>query len=827
MKKAFLAGILVILSLFILVGQSGYLKWFPDIILTRPDAAWWDTRMYANFGDVLTALSVIADPTTVYIVREETYDNDGTWPATAEIVFRGEGAITQTAGTLNMWASRINAPERTVFSTTGAGSFDFADGAVVRSSWFDDFDDAVDVTQDDALTLQVDGWETVTSSEVLGSDVVLRFDNVGDFLYLNTGVILSGVSSVEAGRYQVMRGPGRLDFEAGSRLKTSWFERFDEAIRYVDDSAVSLLVDKAETVVANTVTGDGVTLMWESSNILTLASSLSIVGNIEAGAFQIFSGDNVTLDGIAFHKVWSEWWGAMADDEAASAAANTIAVNAALGTGKSVEMLAGTYYLNALDAITVPGQQFYGQGPGVTTLRFSTTEVGISVGVRGAGAYQYGIAIKKMAVREGTSVPAALIRNVEGLGTLIQDICFDNGAATRAVDNYAGYAITVDRCTFDEFTGKGIHLRSDATEVPAFWSTVTMISKCDFTRINGTPAITIDGGATIKIVDTILETLDDTGIYIDLAASERVLFDLLIENCHFEGNPVGSYCLKIVDNNPWKVWALTFLNCTFYASLGITENIDLGDKTNAAFIGCRGYSTRGVTITGGTDNVYLSMINSFDYILSGSMTVTEIWAAQANEQPVPFRVLTGPSVDDDSAFKLSYTRGWMDGPFVHDELHAFPDNDTTPSVEDGNIFKINNSNPTTITAFDDGIEGQVIYVHWEEGQEANTTIDFSGGSLHGNKQYDYKPSTGRGHMICWRHSDKWHCQVDQRYGHISGTTSPVSNPPTSAELTALYGTPADLGNGYRVFVDDNNTANNYLCIVSAGAWATAAFTWAP
>jgi len=38
----------------------------------------------------------------------------------------------------------------------------------------------------------------------------------------------------------------------------------------------------------------------------------------------------------------------------------------------------------------------------------------------------------------------------------------------------------------------------------------------------------------------------------------------------------------------------------------------------------------------------------------------------------------------------------------------FTDNDTTPSVAGGNVFKFNTSGSTTVTAFDDGVAGQMI-----------------------------------------------------------------------------------------------------------------------
>jgi hypothetical protein len=50
-----------------------------------------------------------------------------------------------------------------------------------------------------------------------------------------------------------------------------------------------------------------------------------------------------------------------------------------------------------------------------------------------------------------------------------------------------------------------------------------------------------------------------------------------------------------------------------------------------------------------------------------------------------------------------------------------PDNDTTPSVEGGSTWDFNNSGATTITNFDDGIDGQIIRLR-DAAATPNTTI---------------------------------------------------------------------------------------------------------
>lgn len=61
---------------------------------------------------------------------------------------------------------------------------------------------------------------------------------------------------------------------------------------------------------------------------------------------------------------------------------------------------------------------------------------------------------------------------------------------------------------------------------------------------------------------------------------------------------------------------------------------------------------------------------------------------------------------------------------IQHKVNTFADGDTTPSVLDESVFKTANTSPTTITAFDDGVEGQEIFILLD----ANTTLT-DGGTL--------------------------------------------------------------------------------------------------
>jgi hypothetical protein len=86
----------------------------------------------------------------------------------------------------------------------------------------------------------------------------------------------------------------------------------------------------------------------------------------------------------------------------------------------------------------------------------------------------------------------------------------------------------------------------------------------------------------------------------------------------------------------------------------------------------------------------------------------------------------------------------------------FADEDLTPSVANGNVFRTaNHTAPRTITAFDDVIEGQEITVLVADG---NTTFDFTGTTLTGNAGVNWTPAQGD-HMTCVFDSTNWRCRI--------------------------------------------------------------------
>ena len=89
------------------------------------------------------------------------------------------------------------------------------------------------------------------------------------------------------------------------------------------------------------------------------------------------------------------------------------------------------------------------------------------------------------------------------------------------------------------------------------------------------------------------------------------------------------------------------------------------------------------------------------------------------------------------------------------EFAQFTANDATPDVGDGNLFKTANTSATTITMFDGGSNGQII---WVVIGDTHTTIDFTGTNLEGNSGADWTPTTND-HMVCVSDGTNWFCTI--------------------------------------------------------------------
>lgn len=117
-----------------------------------------------------------------------------------------------------------------------------------------------------------------------------------------------------------------------------------------------------------------------------------------------------------------------------------------------------------------------------------------------------------------------------------------------------------------------------------------------------------------------------------------------------------------------------------------------------------------------------------------------------------------PEQDNIRDLSLDTTR-WrhlhLSGRFTMGQFRTVADGDATPAVGATGLLKTANTTATTITALDNGNEGQPVMVVFGD---SNTTVDFTGTNLKGNGGVDWSP-TANDHMTCIYDGTNWFCDI--------------------------------------------------------------------
>ena len=181
----------------------------------------------------------------------------------------------------------------------------------------------------------------------------------------------------------------------------------------------------------------------------------------------------------------------------------------------------------------------------------------------------------------------------------------------------------------------------------------------------------------------------------------------------------GNFCISNTNNG--------ILNDGFYNSL-IKDNTCKSNTTHGIAVtnaqrvkidsnNCRSNTTRGIDIN--TGNSYIEVVNN---------------DCSANSYGIVRNTGSASIRFEGNSSYSNTTADWSNGPLVD-----LPVNDATPTVAGNSLVRTANTNPTTITMFDDGTSGQEITVIFND---ANTTIDFTGTNLKGNVGVDFTGAVG-------------------------------------------------------------------------------------
>lgn len=288
-----------IFSLLVVTGVA-LSQFFPDIIVTSPNGIWTDTRAYSTIDAAITAIG--SNERDIYIVREEA-TTALVIPSNARLHFFATGSIANS-GQLTINTRNISAGYYQIF--TGSGDIDFAQGSIIKSSWFLDIDTALTLISDDFITLNITKQETLHTSAILGNGVFLKWDS---YLMLGaaSGITLSNIGQVEAGKYQIFSGAGSFRFKDGTILDLSWFANLRSALSHISTSNITLVNSLPRTVDFSSVIPTNITLDIKRGGIFTVNNGiiLTINGNLIAGPYQIFLPlGSVILSSIEARPEW-------------------------------------------------------------------------------------------------------------------------------------------------------------------------------------------------------------------------------------------------------------------------------------------------------------------------------------------------------------------------------------------------------------------------------------------------------------------------------------------------------------------------------------------
>ena len=343
--------LMVILTWLVLIGVSFCVnaQYSPDTIITSSDGFWLDSRAKLNLSSAVTAIG--SDVRDLVIAGSESVSSDLIIPATTHVRAMRGCAITVSAGkTLTINDLNIDAGDNQIFY--GSGNVDFANGAVVRSTWFADFEEAVAETLNDTITLVVAATDTLAADLTIGTNVSLKWESEGAIINVSSGTTFGTIRDIVAGNYPIFGGTGNVGFY-GIIINENWGStvtyKIDDSytgtyaersgLIYYPTSGPSLIsmndaiesrgvdcivkltnngsgVSSPFVIALDTVLSDHISLERETGAIIHINSGVTLTVDgvkFSHDTSQLFAGDGTVVGTLSCEYVTPEMWGAVGD----------------------------------------------------------------------------------------------------------------------------------------------------------------------------------------------------------------------------------------------------------------------------------------------------------------------------------------------------------------------------------------------------------------------------------------------------------------------------------------------------------------------------------
>jgi hypothetical protein len=175
-------------------------------------------------------------------------------------------------------------------------------------------------------------------------------------------------------------------------------------------------------------TNSNVTLWFANGGKLSIDNGVTVTinGQIDAGLYQIFSGDGDVFFGPAsVLEIYPQWWGAVADGSTDDTSAIQSALDVALASDLPLRFPAGNYKV-ATSALTVASTtgnhpRVKGDGPNATQIVQTTADVNLfEIGDSSADINGWSVTDMSLATVEGTGFCVVLTRMHRGYMTNIE-----------------------------------------------------------------------------------------------------------------------------------------------------------------------------------------------------------------------------------------------------------------------------------------------------------------------------------------------------------------------------------------------------------------------